>query len=218
MIKKTLMPIGAVAALSLVLLSCSTPSAQVTNSGSSSSKTNVPPAGQDEYRAVSVNVLSVDNKGTKVEARLETVDEPFKHPSLVPSRLTIRNLATNETIFEEKSDDTALSAYVRALNEEVGEALVVTWSGGSGDRIEILAVDSSKARVLLDERYRVDAALIDVSGHGQVDVLITTGDSGVGPFSTTRYVWNGDRFQPAGKVSYKSLGDTIERQFRPTTK
>lgn len=211
------MPKAVIVAFSLGLLSCGTPSAQVRNSNSSANA-NVSDVGRDMYRAVSVNVWSVDDQGTKVEARLETVDEPLKHPSLVPSRLTIRNLTNSETVFEQNSDDIALSAYVRGLNDEVGEALVVIWSGGSGDRIEILAVDSSKARVVLDQHYRVDAALVDVSGHGNVDVLITTGDSGAGPFLTTRYIWKGDSFQPAGRVSYKLFADTVEKQFSPITK
>ena len=218
MIKKTLTSIGVVAAFCIGLPGCSAPSARVRSSDSSPSTENAQEARQDEYRVVSVIVWSVDDQGTRVEAKLETVDEPLKHPSLIPSRLTIRNLANSQTVFEQNSADVALSAYVRGLNDVVGEALVVTWSGGSGERMQILTVDPSSAHVILDQRYRVDAALIDLSGQGHLDVLITTGDSGVGPFYTTRYVWNGDRFQPAGRVPYKALVSTVEKQFSSTKK
>lgn len=165
------------------------------------------------YHIVSSAKWEVD--GDKVEARLETLGGLLKDaPKNIPfTRLSITNLATNETILEQGNDDHPGSMFVRVLNEDIGEALIVTWSTASADRIEIFDVHAKQARLILSEYYRIDAALVDLSSKGNIDVLITTASGGAGDFYTTRYVWDGKQYTAAGKVPYTSLTNVIKKQF-----
>ncbi|MFL6276473.1 MAG: hypothetical protein ACJ74G_14880 [Blastocatellia bacterium] len=173
-----------------------------------------------DYKLANAVVWEVDEKGTRAEAKIEVLSSPPKdHPTDKPlSRLTIRNVSTQAILFSQESDDSPVSMYIRPLNEEVGEGLVVVWSGGSADRIEILKVDAEQSSVILKESYRIDAAFVDLSGAGQVDVFITTGEGGNGPFYTTRYVWKKEHYEPVGKIEYKKFINTINSQFKAPLK
>ena len=99
--------------------------------------------------------------------------------------------------------------YVRDLNDDWNDELILTWAGGSADRIEILSVGSHTATSILDESYRVDAALVDLSGRGKIDVLITTGDTGAGPFYVTRYAWQNEKYAAVGRMRYEIFIRTV---------
>jgi hypothetical protein len=166
------------------------------------------------YRTVDLVVWNVDSK-TKVEARIETLDAPPRDgsPPLPSTRFKIKNIDTGGSIYEHNSGDRPVSMYTRDLNNDGSEELIITWGGGSADRLEIITVSAKQARIVLSESYRIDAALIDLSGKGNIDVLVSTGDSGAGPFYTTRYVWENDRYLPVGKVPYDVLMRSVEKQF-----
>lgn len=184
----------------------------------STSQLHTSDSGSDQlgakYIDVATAIWEVNSQGIKAEAKLERLEHeaPFNtHPF---ARLTIMNLATHEIIFEEKNDDSPISMFVRDLNGDGIKELILNWEGGSASRLEILEVNADSARVVLYESYRVDAALIDLSGKGEVDILITTAESGTGPFYTTRYTWRERRYQVAGRVPYAKLRSAINREFR----
>ena len=56
----------------------------------------------------------------------------------------------------------------------------------------------------------MDAAFIDLN-EGRVDVLITPGFDR--PFTTTRYVLKGERYEPTGVVAYDELVSLIKSRF-----
>ena len=56
----------------------------------------------------------------------------------------------------------------------------------------------------------MDAAFIDLN-EGRVDVLITPGFDR--PFTTTRYVLKGERYEPTGVAPYDKLVSLIKSQF-----
>ena len=165
------------------------------------------------YRDVSTVVWEV-GKGVRIEARLQRIDRSSASASLTeaPSRLVIRNLTANKTIYEQDSEDIPISMCALDDLGDIGKAVVLRWAGGSAERLEILAVSESNARVVLYESYRVSASLIDL-GNNAPDVFITTGDSGAGPFYTTRYMWQRDRYLPVGRVRYENFIRTINEQF-----
>ena len=71
--------------------------------------------------------------------------------------------------------------YTRDLNGDWNDELIITWGGGSADRLEVLSVDSRSASIVLNQSYRVDASMIDLSGRGKVDIFIVTAESGATP-------------------------------------
>lgn len=167
------------------------------------------------YRSVSVIVWKVDSRDTQVEARLETLNVPLKDAAadLPLSRLVISNATTKEVIHQQNVDDRPLSMYVRDVNGDSFSELILTWSKGAvAERLEILSVAATQVQVALDKSYRLDAALIRLADE-TVDVLVTTGDSGNGPFYTTRYVWRGGRYQAVGRLPYEKLTATIKHLF-----
>lgn len=102
--------------------------------------------------------------------------------------------------------------YTRDLNADGRPELITNWSKGAvAERIQILSVDETQARVLLDEPYRIDATLIYLDDE-VVDILITTGD-GAEPYQTTHYKWMSDKYIPVGKSSHESLVSSIKKQF-----
>lgn len=168
------------------------------------------------YRNVSLLTWE-ETLGVLVEARLETLaghlkDAPYGYPISV---LTITNLTTGKVIFKQDNQDSPISMYVRNISDDGGNALVITWSGGSADRIEILAVDATQAHQILNEYYRLDATLISLSD-GSVDVLITTAKGGAQPLYTTRYAWKEGRYVSTGTAPYKRLANIINSQFVKT--
>lgn len=168
----------------------------------------------EPYRVASVIVWDVDSMNARIEARMETLNEPESNIfAIAPTRLIIKNLSMNQLLFEEKSGDSFVSMYARDLNDDYIDELIVTWAAGSSYRIQIIAVDTTRADVILNESYRLDAALVDLSGVAKVDVLITTGNSGVGPFYTTRYVWTGEQYKAVGQMPYEKLINIIKKQF-----
>lgn len=129
------------------------------------------------------------------------------------SRLKVMDRTQNKVIYERNEGDSFISMFLRDLDGDGSNEVVLNWARGSAGRIEVLSVNDKGVRSILDETYRVDAALVDLSGQGKIDILITTGESGVGPFYTTRYVWRGKQFQPAGRVPYKRLVGLVKGLF-----
>lgn len=202
--------------LGLSVLGCEVSSrAVVLSDGTSLKETGRDERQPQQYRDVSVAVWEADSKGTKVEARLMTLNAPLKDaPAELPlSRLTIKNLAAGKVIHECDVDDRPLSMYTHDLNSDGFPELVLTWNKGAvAERLEIFSVNAAQARVLLNEAYRSSATFMHLDDK-TVDVLITTSDSGVGPLYTTRYTWGGDRYEAAGKASYNSLVSAIKKRF-----
>lgn len=164
------------------------------------------------YRNVSTATWEV-GRGVQIEASLERLNRPLVDaPADLPAaRLTIKNLAIGSVIHQQDSDDSPVSMYARDLGG-VGRVIVLTWAGGSAERLEIIAVDAARARIILSESYRVSASFIDLEDD-TTDVLITTGESGAGPFHTTRYVLRDGRYQPDGVSPHKSFVDAVKQQF-----
>lgn len=164
------------------------------------------------YRNVSTATWEV-GRGVQIEASLERLNRPLVDaPADLPAaHLTIKNLATGSVIHQQDSDDSPVSMCARDLGG-VGRVIVLTWAGGSAERLEIIAVEAERARVIFSESYRVSASLIDLE-ENTTDVLITTGDSGAGPFYTTRYVLRDGRYQPAGVSPHESFVNAVKRQF-----
>ena len=152
--------------------------------------------------------------GTLLEARVETIRLPLsKVTERLPSaRLRIKSLANGETIYARDEADSFVSMYRRYINQEVGEALVLTWAGGSSERFEILDVSMKQARRLFYESYRVDASLINLGGESN-DILLTTCDGGAGPCSTTRFSWRNGKYQKAGTAPFEKLVSAVEKQL-----
>jgi hypothetical protein len=202
---------------SMLLVSCKRESVSAFEKDGSQLQLNQTTETSNVYEPVSFVVWTVGENST-IEARLEVLSKTSKDysASLSPSRLVIKNRNSDKIIFEQNSADTPVSMYVRPLNEDIGEALIVTWSGGSADRIEIFDVGETSVRKVLSESFRIDASLADLSGVGQIDVLITTGDNGSGPFYTTRYVWDGTSYKPTSKVLYKDFVNFIQKSFKPS--
>lgn len=165
------------------------------------------------YETVISVVWKLDSK-TKVEARIEALDPSRSGSTALPStRLKIKNLETGQLVYEQDSSDRPISMYTRDLNDDWSDELILTWGGGSADRLDIITVNATQARVVLSESYRIDAVLMDLSGKGMIDVLISTGDSGAGPFHTTRYAWKNNRYVPVGRSPYQVLIRSLEKQF-----
>jgi hypothetical protein len=166
-----------------------------------------------KYIEIATVIWEVNGRGAKAEAKLEVLENEVSSGNLPFARLKIMNLVTSKVIFEKEYADSPISMFVRDLNGDSIKELIVNWEGGSASRLEILEVNVDSARVILYESYRVDAALIDLSGKGIVDILITTAESGVGPFYTTRYVWRGREYRSVGRVPYAKLRTAINRAF-----
>jgi hypothetical protein len=204
-----------VCVLGLLATACNMAShATSTSSAATAQDSNPRKDASADHQNKSVLIWSVDGKGAQLEARLEPLGADSSSRFASPVQLTITNLTTGRVIFSENNGDRPISMYIRDLNDDWREELVVNWAGGSASRLEIIALSGTEARIILNESYRIDAALIDLSGASRIDVLITTGDSGVGPFYTTRYIWKGERYLPVGKVPYISLTQAIEERFR----
>ncbi|HBB95199.1 MAG TPA: hypothetical protein DC054_07390 [Blastocatellia bacterium] len=169
-------------------------------------KTPPPPVEREGYSPLMFTTWTLADK-TTVEARIEVLKTPSQQskPSSSAYRLLIKNTGSNETVFEQTSYDRPISMYARDLNDDWNDELILTWAGG----IEILSVGSHTATSILDESYRVDAALIDLSGRGKIDVLITTGDTGAGPFYVTRYAWQNEKYTSVGRMRYDIFIRTV---------
>ena len=149
-----------------------------------------------------------------LEARVETIKLPRAREteSLPSARLRIRNLSNGQTIYERDEADSFLTMYREAVNDDVGEALILRWAGGSAERLEILDVDRNQARRIFYESYRVDASLVNVGGNSRV-ILLTTCDGGAGPCFTNRFVWRGGKYQKAGTIPSERFDAAMERLF-----
>jgi hypothetical protein len=168
------------------------------------------------YETVIFYTWEFGDDNTKIEAKVETlVGKLIDAPRGMPlSKLVIRNLKSQKEIFEEDLDDD-LPGYViiRDLDGDDKMELIATWnSGATSERIEILKIDEDRARRILDESYRVDASLIDLSGKATT-VLITNTKMGAIPDYTVRYTWQGEQYKPAGKVKYEHFVKQVESLF-----
>jgi hypothetical protein len=94
-----------------------------------------------------------------------------------------------------------------------GACLVVQWQGSSQNHIEILQMTSDKVSVVLEEPYRDEVNLFRVAGKSG-SVFISTADSAVSTYYTTRYLWDGHRFQKAGRTPSLHLNNVIESAFK----
>lgn len=148
--------------------------------------------------------------GTRLEAKAEKVNAPDEATIW---NVTVRNLAT-DVILLNREIFYLTSMYIRDLNGDGKPELIIDWDHGvCCSSLEIYEVDAQKAREILNEAYRVDATLIDLSGEGKVDVLISTAEGGAMTKFTTRYVWQGEKYKPMGKVSSEVFIRSIKRQF-----
>lgn len=163
-----------------------------------------------EYQTTSSIQWEFGNEST-IEARMETLktacgDVPCRS---APSRLIVSNLNMNKIIYQSDEWDNPRSFCVQNPGQ-----LVVYWGGGSADRIEILEVNSKNAHVVLDERYRFSAFVGAITNDDEVSVFITTAEGGGMPEKTTRYIWKGDKYVPAGTVSFDRLSKEITTLFQ----
>ena len=150
---------------------------------------------------------------TRFEARLLTltpklVDAPYDAPI---SRLMIKNLTTGKMIFQQEIDFRPLRMHPESLFENT-QALVTEWVGGTANGIMIFSVNPSGARLVLDEGYRVGVSFI-CSNSSNVDVFITSGCCGDGPFFTTRYVFDGHSYKPKGSMAYGDFVNILSSGF-----
>lgn len=167
------------------------------------------------YYVASVVRWDIDDRNTFVEAELETIKVLLDDlPTGLPfSRLVVRNFSTKATIYKQDFEDFPISMYTRDMNGDQHPELVLSLTGGGvANQLLFLSVTETQARIIFNESYRIDASMIDL-GQGATDVLLTTGDSGVGPFYTTRYVWKGDRYEAVGRVLHERLINIVNRQF-----
>lgn len=168
------------------------------------------------YETAIVYVWELGSAGTKIEAKVETLSVMLKDaPIGTPlSKLVIRNLKSQKVIFEQSVDDRPIYMITRDLNGDGDMELIVSWTSGAvAERIEIFTIGENEARRVLDEAYRVDATLADLSDE-TVDVLITTAESGASPAYTTRYVWQGGQYKPVGRVRYEHFIKQVKGLFR----
>jgi hypothetical protein len=185
------------------------------NAMSYTSRANIEPRSAS-YETVILYTWNFGDNDTKIEAKVETLvgkltDAPA---GAILSKLVIRNLKSQEVIFEEDLDND-LPGYVivRDLDGDGRMELIATWnSGATSERIEILKIDEYKAHRVLDESYRVDASLIELSGKATT-VLITNTKMGAIPDYTVRYTWQGGQYKPAGEVKYEDFVKRVEGLF-----
>ncbi|MFL6276471.1 MAG: hypothetical protein ACJ74G_14870 [Blastocatellia bacterium] len=197
-------------------------SAVETEASSPQQAANVPAARESPeetnekyYREFGTVTWDVDSKGTFVQARIETIKVLLSElPQKVPfSRITITSLTNKSVIYVQNLDEFPLSIYTRDVNGDQNEELVVVWTAGAvANQMQILKVGSSQAQMIFDKGYRVDAALVDLGGKG-LDILVTDGESGGGPFETTRFVWRDGHYQASGKIPSQNFENTIKRLF-----
>lgn len=177
-------------------------------------------AGDAEFKSASyedaiIYVWELADSGTRIEAKVQTSTATLKDsPSGMPlSKIAIRNLRSQKVIFEQSLDERPIYVIKRDLNGDGVLELIASWTSGAvGEQIKILTIDEDKATIVLDESYRVDASLVDASEKA-IDVLITTAESGVSPAYTTRYVWQGEKYKPVGRVRYEHFVRQIKGLF-----
>ena len=97
--------------------------------------------------------------------------------------------------------------------EEVGECFIIIWGAGSADRIEIFTVSENEVKNVLSESYRIDASIIDLSGEGKKNVLISTTNDKTGELIIKNFSWNGSKFLITGIGDYKKFVKTIRMSF-----
>lgn len=166
----------------------------------------------EQYQIFAQLEWEVDGRITDV--KLETLIERAKsvdtaHPV---SRLIITERSTQKVLYEQTINDRPLSLCTHQLNEDVGEGLIVKWTGGSADRIEILAAINGQVCNVLTTAYRLDATLLQLSDTTTA-VLVTSAEGSGDTFYSTLYVWEGGRYRPIGRTPYKRLIGLIEREF-----
>jgi len=179
-------------------------------SGSVSHSTEMEPA---RYHEVSAAIWDDYKENTRFDARIFTlIPRLIDAPDNVPiSRLVITNLTTERTIFQRDMDFRPLGMHTERLFDNQ-LALVTEWAGGSADGIMIFSVSPLGGKVVLDEDYRIGASFIP-GGGDTVDVFITSGCCGVGPFYTTRFVYNGQAYKPAGSMAFEDFTNVLNHAF-----
>jgi hypothetical protein len=172
------------------------------------------------YREFCIIKLKTDDDGAEVEVKVKTIKVLLDQlPLNMPySYLTIKNLKTGAQILREDYKGFPMSIYTLDVNGDQREEVVTIWTAGAvAQQMDILDVKSTGAHSIFHETYRVDAALMNL-GDGTMNILVTSSESGTGPFYTERYVWRNGRYEMAGKAPYKDIIDAVEQQFTKTRK
>ena len=95
--------------------------------------------------------------------------------------------------------------YVRNVTPDPNPELIVSWDiAAASNQFQIFAVSPAQAKLMFDENYRLDATLLDL-GEDEIDVLLTTGEGGSGPFVTTLYGFRGGKYELLGEVPYEAF-------------
>jgi len=147
----------------------------------------------------------VNEEKAAVQAEVYSLKVPLQNaPAKLPiSYLKITSVPSNKAIYEENVEDRLVTMYTRDLDNDDEEELIIVWNGGAvSENLQILSVKEEKVTVILAENYRVKAEFVTTSDN-MVDVLVTTGEHGSGPFHTTRYSWKGARYQPVSRDRYQ---------------
>lgn len=163
----------------------------------------------DNYQIISLMNWDYIESGRneKIEARLESikVNSGNKEDSLPISRLIIKNVTLNKVIFEYTNDAVPITMYKVDVGLEPESILVVTWSGGSADHIEIFTIDERPIKKVFSNYYRGEAIFADLFDDKKKDLFITTTDDKTGEFFLYRYVWREHEFVLTGKVKYNKF-------------
>jgi len=142
------------------------------------------------------------------------VEQTEANGKVASTRLTVKNLATNQFILKKENYGFILWMYADDLTgDQVPELVVTSSSGVRGNTLEIFEVGETQTRMLFREFYRVDATFVRLSSANVADILLTTGESGAGPFYTTRFVWRGGQYQRVGVISLDRFRGLIENHF-----
>lgn len=167
------------------------------------------------YREFCVIRLSTGDEGTYVEVKVKTIKVRLDQlpPDMPYSYITLKNLKTGAQILREDYKGFPMSIYTLDVNGDQREEVVTVWTAGAvAQQMEILDVKTTEARTIFNKTYRVDAALMNL-GDGTMNILVTSSESGTGPFYTERYEWGNGRYEMAGKAAYKDIIAAIEQQF-----
>lgn len=167
---------------------------------------------QDPYREVNLITWDDYKAHVRYQASILTLSSPLAEAptDTAISRLVVRNLTSGKTIFRKDIDYRPLAAYPKVLDN--GQALISEWEGGSAESVMIFSITPSDAKVILDESYRVDVSFIPVDVD-QIDVFITSGCCGIGPFFTTRFTYDGKSYKPIASIPHETFTNLLLNGF-----
>lgn len=147
-------------------------------------------------------------------AMIET-RKSLSDPIQPASKFTVRNLSTNAILYQRELNGMPLNVYTRNITPDSNPELIVEWNiAAVSNQLQVFSVSSLSATTILDENYRVDVAFIDL-GKDAIDILVTTGERGMGPFTTTLYTYLNGKYVAAGEVPYETLTSKISNLIIP---